>query len=115
VISFEVLREVGSRPGPFQIDLQGVVSDLGELPDETPVPSLVVGQVTNAVKQAESGMVARYLDRDTLWAVNGFVLDGDTVASLDESVDSPVRLIEAVREAGFEWHTVVSTPSEPDV
>lgn len=114
MISVEVLREAGSGPEPFQIDLHGVVSNLSDLPGGTPVPALVVGQVTDAVKQAESGMIARYLDRDTLWAVHGFVLDRDTVASLDETVDSPLKLIDAVREAGYEWHTVPSTPSEPE-
>jgi hypothetical protein len=115
VISFAVLREVGSGPEPFQIDLQGVVTNLDDLPDRALVPALVVGQVTDAVKQAESGMVAGYLDRDTVWAVNGFVLDRDIVAGLDERVDSAVKLLEAVREAGFEWHAVVSTPTGPDI
>ena len=113
MISLEALREVASGPEPFQIDLQGVVSNLGDLSDETLVPGLVVGQVTDAVKQAESGMVVRYLDRDTLWAVEGFILDRYTVANLAAVVDSPVGLIEAVRVAGFEWHAVLSMPTNP--
>ncbi|HEX9863578.1 MAG TPA: hypothetical protein VGC03_01275 [Acidimicrobiia bacterium] len=114
MISSETLRLVArGGSGPVLIDNSGQPYQIDGLPDDASVPSLVVGKVTEAVKQVETGTVVKYLNRDALWAVEGFLLDRDVVDSLPDDVDSPERLIDAVREAGFEWHAVIPMASEP--
>ena len=114
MISSETLRLVArAGSGPVLIDISGRPYQVDGLPDDVSVPSLVVGNVTEAVKQVEAGTVVQYLNRDTLWAVEGFLLDSDVVDRLPDDVDSSERLIDAVREAGFEWHAVVPMASEP--
>ena len=114
MISSESLRLVArGRSGPVLIDDSGQPYQVGGLPHDAAVPSLVVGKVTEAVKQVETGTVVQYLNRDALWAVEGFLLDRDVVDRLPDDVDSPERLIDAVREAGFEWYAVIPVASEP--
>jgi hypothetical protein len=114
MISSETLRLVArGGSGPVLIDNSGQPYRVDGLPDNASVPSLVVGKVTEAVKQVETGTIVQYLDREALWAVEGFLLDRDVVDSLPDDVDSPERLIDAVREAGFEWHSVIPMASEP--
>jgi hypothetical protein len=114
VISSETLRLVArGQSRPVLIDTSGQPYRVDGLPDDASVPSLVVGKVTEAVKQVETGTVVQYLNRDALWAVEGFLLDRDVVDSLPDDVNSPERLIDAVREAGFQWHAVIPMASEP--
>ena len=114
MISSETLRLVApAGSGPVLIDNSGQPYQIDSLPDDASVPSLVVGKVTEAVKRVETGTVVQYLNRDALWAVEGFLLDHEVVHSLPGDVDSSERLIDAVREAGFEWHVVIPIASEP--
>jgi hypothetical protein len=82
------------------------------LPNEPPIPALVVAVVTEAVKQVEAEMVVRSVDRDALWAVMGFLLDRKVVSMLTDDVESVAGLIRAVRDAGFDWHAVCPAPPE---
>jgi hypothetical protein len=47
--------------------------------------------------------VVHNLSRDTLWAVEGFLLDGRVIAALPDGIESGAGLIEAVTAAGFRW------------
>jgi hypothetical protein len=114
VISSETLRQdAAAGPARLVIDHHGGPVEIDGLAHDTPIPALVVSNVTEAVKQVGEGMVVSYLNRDALWAVDCFLLDRAVVASLPDRVESPVGLIEAVREAGFEWHAVLPKPPEP--
>jgi len=116
VIDFQGLRRmVAVGHGPIVVDNSGRPLTTDGLPDDAPIPSLIVGQVTEAVKQVGDGMVTRYLNRDVLWAVKGFVLGHDVIGGLPDDIDSPERLIDAVREAGHEWHALFPSPGEPPV
>lgn len=107
MISSEGLRRVaGTGRDRMLIDDSGELFEVDGLPEDAPIPALVVGKVTEAVKQVETGTVVHHLDRDALWVVEGFLLDRNVVDSLPDDVDSSTRLIEAVRKAGFEWHAV---------
>jgi hypothetical protein len=108
VISSQALRRI-AETGLDRISITntGELSEFDDLPEETLIPALVVGKVNEAVKQLEAGSVVHYLNRDALWAVMGFLLDPKVVSSLPEDVDSAADLIEAVKQAGFVWHTVV--------
>lgn len=97
----------------FAVDTEGEPIRLDELDDAT-VPGLVVAPVTEAVKQVSRGLVARYLNRDALWAVQGFVLDGEMVRRLSADFDSPRALIHAVVSAGRQWVPVTAAPPPPE-
>lgn len=114
MISSESLRLIAQAgSGPVLIDNSGQPYQVDSLPDDASVPSLVVGEVTEAVKRVETGTVVQYLNRDALWAVEGFLLDRNVIDSLPDDVDSSERLIDAVGESGFEWHVVIPMASEP--
>jgi hypothetical protein len=87
-----VLVGVDGRPA----GLEGVAED-------APVPGLMVSPITEAVKRVEAGAVVHNLSRDTLWAVEGFLLDGRVIAALPDGIESGAGLIEAVTAAGFRW------------
>ncbi|MDP9144923.1 MAG: hypothetical protein M3N43_09570 [Actinomycetota bacterium] len=108
MISSQALRQI-AETGLDRISITGSGEPLetGHLPQGTLIPALVVGKITEAVKQMETGSVARYLNRDALWAVRGFVLDRQVVSSLPDGVESAADLIEAVRQAGIVWHAVL--------
>ena len=85
------------------IDHNGLPFDRELLANELPVPGLLVGAVTEAVKKVHGGRVVADLDRDTLWAVHGFVLDVTIIDALEEGRFSAFDLIGAVTAAGFRW------------
>ncbi len=111
MIISQPLREFAETElGRISITSSGELSEFDDLPQDTPIPALVVGKVNEAVKQMEAGSVVHYLNRDALWAVEGFLLDPKVVSSLPEDVESAADLIEAVKQAGHEWHTLVLSP-----
>jgi hypothetical protein len=113
VITSQVLREIAADgPDTMVIGHSGELVEIGGLPEPAPIPALVVEVVTEAVKQVEAGMVIRYLNRETLWAVTGFLLDREVVARLPDGVDSAAGLIQAVRDAGYEWQAVLPLTTE---
>ena len=114
MITSEVLRQIAADgPGRLAIGHSGELVEIDGLPEPAPIPALVVEEVTEAVKQVEAGMVTRYLNRETLWAVTGFLLDREVVAHLPDGVDSAEGLIQAVRDAGYEWQAVLPLTVEP--
>lgn len=107
----QALREFAETElGRIWITSSGELSEFDGLPEDTLIPALVVGHVTEAVKQIETGTITQYLNRDALWAVQGFVLDRQVISSLPDGVDSAADLVEAVTRAGYEWQTVVLSP-----
>jgi len=97
------------KPGtdPLLIDHAGDPTEFDGLPEDAPVPAVVVRTVTDAVKQVQGEMIIHYVNRDAIWAVVGFLLDATVVSSLPDDVDSAADLIDAVRQAGHEWHAVL--------
>ncbi len=113
MISSHLLRELLGDSDTIVVDISGASHEVEGLPDDTVPPALVVANVTEAVKQVEDGMVAGYLNRDAMWAVDGFVLSREVVSSLTGGVDSAASLIEAVTLAGFRWDVVLPAQSRP--
>jgi hypothetical protein len=115
MISSHLLRELLGDSDTILVDTSGGSHEVEGLPHDAVPPALVVANVTEAVKQVEDGLVAGYLDRDAMWAVDGFVLSREVVSSLPEAVDSVASLIEAVTRAGFRWNVVLpAQPRPPD-
>ncbi|MGH8871587.1 MAG: hypothetical protein ACRDWS_06415 [Acidimicrobiia bacterium] len=111
ITSHDLRRLARSSEDRVVIDHRGEPIEVGGLPVDTPAPALLVVQVTEAVKQIEDDAVIRHLDRDRLWAVDAFLLDGEVLSALPDGVDSPAGLIEAVSAAGFRWQ-VVQLPAD---
>jgi hypothetical protein len=108
VINSEALRRIAETGlDRISITSSGELLEVDGLPEDTLIPALVVGNVTEAVKQIENSTITQYLNRDALWAVQGFVLDRQVVSSLPDGVESAADLIEAVRHAGYEWAVTV--------
>jgi len=89
------------------VDLNGEPMDRSGLPDELPVPGLLVSTVDEAVKQIDAGILIADLDRDSLWAVTGFALDVTVLDALGEGTYSAADLIGAVTSAGFDWKPTI--------
>ena len=101
MIDSRTLRALAATAPLVIVDHSGEPMDREGLPDELPVPGLLVSPVTEAVKQVEAGRLITDVDRDSLWAVGGFVLDIAVIAALGEGTYSAAELIGAVTSAGF--------------
>jgi len=89
------------------VDITGEPMDREGLPDQLPIPGLLVSPVAEAVKQVEAERLIADLDRDSLWAVRGFVLDGTVLDALGEGSYSVEQLIGAVKTAGLDWQPTI--------
>jgi hypothetical protein len=107
VIDSRTLRALAATAPLVIVDHKGEPMDRGTLPDQLPVPGLLVSAVTEAVKQVEAGRLIADLDRDSLWAVGGFVLDTTVIAALGEGTYSAGELMGAVTSAGFAWQPTI--------
>ncbi len=85
------------------VDVDGRPLDTDRLPEDLPVPGLLVRALTEAVKQVEAGRLINDLDRDAMWAIEGFILDKDLLEGLPDGVYSGEQFIEVVVDAGFTW------------
>ena len=85
------------------IDHRGEEKGAEWVPDDAPVAGLLVGKVSEAVKQVEAGQVIEYLNRDALWAVEGFVLGRAVLEAIPEGDYLAGELVDAVVAAGFAW------------
>ncbi|HSJ85192.1 MAG TPA: hypothetical protein VLA91_15430 [Acidimicrobiia bacterium] len=104
-------NRLGDGSTPIVVDITGAPFQVEGLPEDVVVPALVVGKVSEAVKEVDGEMVVAYVNRDTMWAVEGFVLSEDVTSALPEEVESAASLIEVVTGAGFAWSVVV--PAAP--
>lgn len=95
---------------PIVVDLTGAPFPVEGLPEDVVVPALVVGRVSEAVKEVDGEVVVGYLNRDTMWAVEGFVLSADVTSVLPDEVESAASLIEVITGAGFGWSVVLPAP-----
>lgn len=112
MISTREWRErLGDGLAPLVVDITGAPYQMAGLPDDTIAPALLVGRVWEAVKEVEGEMVVGYLNRDAMWAVEGFVLTEELISILPEEVESASSLIEIVARAGFDWSAVM--PAAP--
>jgi hypothetical protein len=116
MISTRPWREhLGDGSTRIVVDITGAPLQVAGLPDDVVVPALVVGKVSEAVKEVDGEMVVAYLNRDTMWAVEGFVLSEDVTSVLPEELESAASLIEVVTGAGFAWSVVVPpAPAETE-
>lgn len=101
--SRELLAKTSSSQGPILVDLEGVILEGHHLAGDAEPPGLVVGPVTEAVKSFGDGSVLLDVDRDTLWAVEGLLLDEEVLRDVGEFMGSAETLIEAVIGAGHRW------------
>jgi hypothetical protein len=107
VIDSQTLRRLAETAPLVIVDHNGERMDRERLPDELPIPGLLVSPVNEAVKQVEAGRLIVDLDRDSLWAVGGFVLDISVLDALGEGTHSAAELIDAVTSAGFDWQPTI--------
>jgi hypothetical protein len=103
VLDTRQLRRLVPPSGRLVVDCDGRPVDWAVDVDSS-VPGLLVAPITEAVKQIGVGTVVHHLSRDTMWAVEGFLLDPDVLDALPDELGSASELIEAVRVAGFDWH-----------
>ena len=102
------LRDTG--PGPILVDGAGAPLPVEGLPEDAMPPALLVAPVTEAVKEVDGGTIVRYLNRDAMWAVQGFLLSNEIVSALPDGIDSAAGLIEAVSRSGLRWSTILPSP-----
>ena len=107
MIDSQTLRRMAATAPFVVVDHNGEPMDLERLPDELPIPGLLVSPVNEAVKQFEAGRLIADLERDSLWAVGGFVLDITVLDALGDGAYSAAELIGAVTSAGFDWQPTI--------
>ena len=107
MIGSQTLRRMAATAQLVVVDHNGEPMDLERFPDELPIPGLLVSPVNEAVKQFEAGRLIADLDRDSLWAVGGFVLDVAVLDALGAGAYSAAELIGAVSSAGFVWQPTI--------
>jgi hypothetical protein len=107
VIDSRTLRRLAETAPLVIVDHNGERMDRERLPDDLPIPGLLVSPVNEAIKQVEAGRLIADLDRDSLWAVGGFVLDISVLDTLGEGTHSAAELIDAVTSAGFDWQPTI--------
>ena len=107
MIDIQTMRQMAAAQQVVVVDHNGEPVDRLRLPDELPVPGLLVSTMNEAVKQVDAGRLIADLDRDSLWAVAGFVLDITVLDALGEGAYSAADLIGAVTAAGFDWKPTI--------
>ena len=107
MLDSQTLRRMAATDRLVVVDHNGEPMDRDGLPDELPVPGLLVSPVAEAVKQVEAGRFVADLDRDSLWAVRGFILDSTVLDALGEGSYSVEELIGAVKSAGLVWQPTI--------
>jgi hypothetical protein len=105
------LRRLALPLGRVIIDCDGRPMDW-VVDGDAPAPGLLVAPITEAVKKIEAGTIVHHLSRDTLWAVEGFLLDVGLLEGLPDRAISPSELSEQVRASGYEWHLTPSGLTE---
>ena len=111
MVSSQQLRKLlESSPEPIFVDAEGASHPAEGLPQDATPPALLVAPVTEAVKEVDGETVVHFLNRDAMWAVQGFLLSHEVVSVLPDGVDSAAGLIEAVSRAGLRWSAVHPNP-----
>lgn len=101
--------ERGVKERRVVFDKTGALLDI-PLPDGLGPATLLVSEMTDALKTVEVDRVESSIDRAQVWMVDAIVLDEEVVAGLEGTI-SAEDLIDAVRDAGYEWQ--VSPTSAP--
>jgi hypothetical protein len=96
------LAEAGQRQLSF--DARGAVVELDEVPSGS--ATLYARPLTDAVKVVAGGLVHESLDRDSLWAVEGFTLRDHVLMAIEVDAVTPEQLVEIVTGLGFEWEVI---------
>ena len=107
MLDSQTLRRMAATDPLVVVDHNGEPIERDGLPGELPIPGLLVSPVTEAVKQVEQGRLIADLDRDSLWAVRGFILDITVLDALGEGTYSVAELIGAVTAAGHDWQPTI--------
>jgi hypothetical protein len=108
VISIAELR-IGVADGRVIFDRTGALVDAPASPDTGPA-TLLVSEMTDALKTVEAGRITGSIDRAQVWVVEAIVLDREVLDHLQGEV-TVEELIGQVREAGFDWQ--ISPTSAP--
>ena len=99
----ELKRRLANGDDRVLFDARGEALDVLVPPDFGPA-ILLVGPVTDALKTVTpEGLVDQSLDRDEIWAVEGYALTGVVVDRLESSLMTPRELYDAVSDLGFGW------------
>jgi hypothetical protein len=78
-----------------------------EVPQDVVTPSLLVADVSEAVKRVEGDKVTEDLDRGQLWLVRGLAVDRLVMESVSEGTLTMAELIREVEAAGHVWGTTL--------
>lgn len=108
MISIAELRS-GVEDGRVVFDKMGAVVDIPPPPGADPA-TLLVSEMTDALKTVEDGRITGSMDRAQVWVVDAIVLAVEVLDHLEGEV-TVEDLIGKVRHAGFEWQ--VSPTSAP--
>jgi hypothetical protein len=111
VISISELRS-GVEDGRVVFDKTGNIVDT-PVPEDVAPATLLVSEMTDALKTVDAGRITGSVDRSQFWVVDAIVLDVEVLDRL-EGETTVADLIGEVREAGFEWQvSPTSAPSAP--
>lgn len=77
-----------------------------EVPPNAGPASLLVSEVSDAVKKVRGDRVVGSIHRGRLWSVEAFVLNRIVLARLDCGPVDAEALLEAVAATGFAWQAV---------
>lgn len=104
MVSILELKERLADGGDWVLfDSKGAELDL-PVPVDIGPATLLVGPVTDAVKTTTpEGMVDRSLDRDEIWAVEGYALNRVVIDRLEPLVMTADELYEAVTALRLGW------------
>jgi len=81
------------------------------IPDSLGPATLLVSEVTDALKAVDADKVTGSVDRAAMWSVQALVLDRETLGQLEVDEISAEDLIGAVEATGVTWS--VSPISDP--
>lgn len=95
--------------GRVVFDKTGAVVDV-PCPSGAGPATLMVSEMTDALKTVEEDHITGSIDRSQVWLVDAFVLAREVLDRLDDEV-AIEDLIDTVRKAGYEWQ--VSPTSAP--
>lgn len=108
MIRLDRLLDAATGDGHLSFDREGASASWPHSPSEPAV--IFVDVVTDAVKTLSGDVIQGALDRDQVWAVVGFKVGREVAAAVSHNPMTAESLIDAVREAGFEW-TAVEVPA----
>lgn len=109
MIDISALQEIVSEGRDWtMIAPDGAPCEEPVVPQTAGPASLLVSKVTDAVKRVgDDGLVEGSVDRDQLWALQGFLLNRVVLAKLEGKPMDAVTLLETIPRIGIGWQFVI--------